>query len=59
MNVPHQLAAGEKVAFSGCTANGKNLSSYSPGAWEAVTKSGQVVGIPSAISGGTSFTVTF
>jgi hypothetical protein len=46
------------VKFSGCTANGKDLSSYSPGAWEAVNKSGKVIGIPSSISNGTAFSVT-
>jgi hypothetical protein len=46
------------VKFSGCTANGKSLASYKPGSWEAVNKSGKVIGIPSGITDGTSFTVT-
>jgi hypothetical protein len=46
------------VKFSGCTANGKSLASYKPGSWEAVNKSGKVIGIPSKITSGTAFTVT-
>jgi hypothetical protein len=46
------------VKFSGCTANGKSLASYKPGSWEAVNKSGKVIGVPSKITNGTAFTVT-
>jgi len=46
------------VKFSGCTVNGKSLASYKPGSWEAVNKSGKVIGIPSKITSGTAFTVT-
>ena len=46
------------VRFSGCTVNGKSLASYKPGAWEAVNKSGKVIGVPSGITGGTAFSVT-
>jgi hypothetical protein len=46
------------VRFSGCTGNGKSLASYKPGSWEAVNKSGKVIGVPSKITKGTAFTVT-
>jgi uncharacterized RmlC-like cupin family protein len=46
------------VKFSGCTVNGKSLGSYQPSAWEAVNKSGKVIGVPSSITGGTAFSVT-
>ena len=46
------------VKFSGCTANGKDLSSYNPGAWQAVNKSGKALGTPSKITSGTVFSVT-
>jgi hypothetical protein len=46
------------VKFSGCTVNGKSLASVKPGSWEAVNKSGKVIGIPSAITDGTAFSVT-
>jgi hypothetical protein len=45
------------VKFSGCTVNGKSLASYQPSAWEAVNKSGKVIGVPSSITGGTAFSV--
>jgi hypothetical protein len=46
------------IKFTGCTVNGKSLSSYHPGAWQAVNKSGKVIGVPSKIIGGTAFSVT-
>jgi hypothetical protein len=47
------------VKFSQCTVDGKDLSTVKPGGWEGVSKSGQVIGKISAISGGTSFTVSY
>jgi hypothetical protein len=46
------------VKFSGCTVSGKSLGSYKPSSWEAVNKSGKVIGIPSKITDGTAFAVT-
>lgn len=47
------------VKFSQCTVNGKSLSSFKPGVWESVTRSGKVNGKTSALSHGTDFTVSF
>jgi hypothetical protein len=44
--------------FTQCTTNGKDLASYKPGGWEGGNKSRQVTGKLSAITGGTSFTVS-
>jgi hypothetical protein len=45
------------VKYAGCTVNHKTLGSFRPGMWVAVNSAGQVIAIPSGLSGGTTFTI--
>jgi hypothetical protein len=47
------------VRFTGCTVDGRKLSSVRPAAWEAVNRHHQVIGRTSRLSHGTAFTVTY